>query len=598
MGRTKELLDNIYFQIFLVIVFAGFFRALPLLEYTAWGHDFGIYYGLTNSFIETKKLFLPYSGWGTSYQYFPNLYIITAGIHELTGWKVSTVLAWMGPIFGTLTVFFIFGIAKKHLPEKLRYVALLSGLILAVNSLHLYQTSKSSPFILGHFSIAVLFYLYIISFEKKSSYYLMFPMGLFLVTSHHLSTYIFIISFFVAAVARNILEDWDDDRARMEFSFLGYITGITFLYWYVVVIPLKNWVGDFFHMPLPLLTVITFIIISSVYLLLKKKHELFNSKAKWFLDETKDIPDSYLLILSTVLMGVVLILLGVYGMGPVDVSLNPVVFIIAIPTILVLGFGVMGLKYLRDYPIILGWFLAILISLGFATATWSRTLYPERHLEYLIEPMSISAALAIWVFVRKYYTHDLSRPWKQRRGSTEELNVRKMVPVVLVALIVCSGFISTPRSVSGDVTLGVTNADMRSMDFFQGNTSINYTVATDHRLGNLVNGTYGHPSTFERARDIWTSCELSDYIHELDGNQSQYPRIGYVLVDDVMLNDSLVVVDNGPHGSVVVIYDWCYEKFSREPFELIYRIESDGGSHWVEVYEVNWTFVEEAREVG
>ena len=158
-------------------------------------------------------------------------------------------------------------------------------------------------------------------------------------------------------------------------------------------------------------------IIFLIYHFLRRHHAFLHGKAKWLLEETRDIPDLYLLLLSTVLMGVVLILLGIYGMGPIDVSFNPLVFVIAAPTILVLGFGGLGLKYLRGYPIILGWFLAITISLGFTTATWSRALYPERHLEYLIEPMAISTALAIWVFVRKYYTLDLPKPWKLKRGN-------------------------------------------------------------------------------------------------------------------------------------------------------------------------------------
>ena len=76
-SKLKELSKNWIFWLIVITGIAIFLRSLPAWTNAAWGCDFGIYYGLTNSFVESGELFNQYSGWGSSYQYFPVLYAIT-----------------------------------------------------------------------------------------------------------------------------------------------------------------------------------------------------------------------------------------------------------------------------------------------------------------------------------------------------------------------------------------------------------------------------------------------------------------------------------------------------------------------------------------
>src|SRR4030042_7085134 len=103
--KIRNLVHQGWFLLILITGIAILIRAWPALTNAAWGCDFGIYYGLTNTFVQTKELFNPYHGWGSSYQYFPILYVVTGIAHWITGFNVLTVMPKIAPIFGGLTIF-------------------------------------------------------------------------------------------------------------------------------------------------------------------------------------------------------------------------------------------------------------------------------------------------------------------------------------------------------------------------------------------------------------------------------------------------------------------------------------------------------------
>ena len=107
MPYFRKLAKNWIFWLLVITGIAIIIRSLPAWTNTAWGCDFGIYYGLTNSFIETKELFNEYVGWGNSYQYFPVLYAATGIAHWITGIDVLVLMPKLAPIFGGLAVLVI-----------------------------------------------------------------------------------------------------------------------------------------------------------------------------------------------------------------------------------------------------------------------------------------------------------------------------------------------------------------------------------------------------------------------------------------------------------------------------------------------------------
>ena len=141
--KIYNLTRNWVFWLLLVTGIAIFIRSIPAWTNAAWGCDFGIYYGLTNSFVESGELFNSYIGWGNSYQYFPVLYAITGVAHWITGIDIIVLMPKLAPIFGGLSVLIFYFIVNELIGNK--KIAILSSFMLAVLPFHVYQTSAYRP---------------------------------------------------------------------------------------------------------------------------------------------------------------------------------------------------------------------------------------------------------------------------------------------------------------------------------------------------------------------------------------------------------------------------------------------------------------------
>ena len=130
MWFPKKLLHNWIFLVIIITAIAILLRALPALINVAWGCDFGIYYGLTNSFINSGDLYAETSVWGGAYQYFPVLYAITGLAHWLTGIDILTLMPKLVPVFGGLSICIFYFIVYELLKDRKK--ALLSSLFLSM----------------------------------------------------------------------------------------------------------------------------------------------------------------------------------------------------------------------------------------------------------------------------------------------------------------------------------------------------------------------------------------------------------------------------------------------------------------------------------
>ena len=184
--RSREIVKSWLFWLIVVTVIAIVIRSIPAWTNAAWGSDFGIYYGLTNSFVETGDLYNPYDGWGSSYQYFPVLYAITGIAHWITGIDVLVLMPKIAPIFGGLTVLIFYFIVYNLV--KRRDVALLSAAFLSVASFHVYQTSHAAPLTMGHFFMLLSLYFFV-KYIKNAKY--LFPLLFFV----FLSLFFFLFKF-------------------------------------------------------------------------------------------------------------------------------------------------------------------------------------------------------------------------------------------------------------------------------------------------------------------------------------------------------------------------------------------------------------------
>ncbi len=151
------------------------------------------------------------------YNYFPVLYIFSALGHWITGVDLLWLMPKIAPIFGGLTVFIFYFIVYDL--TKRRDLALLSSLFLAVIPFHVYQTSHAAPLTMGHFFMMLSCYLFMKYMDQKKYLIPLLISTVFLIMSHHLTTYFFLITIFFIVVIKSIRVD-----LRMMYWDVAYIS--------------------------------------------------------------------------------------------------------------------------------------------------------------------------------------------------------------------------------------------------------------------------------------------------------------------------------------------------------------------------------------
>src|SRR2546425_6195194 len=88
-------------------------RLSPLWSFIYWGSDTGEYFTILRGLVRTGHVSTPYYGWGITYPYFPGMFFVQAGLANLGGVDVSTVLNLLVPILGALAVGPMFLLAPR-----------------------------------------------------------------------------------------------------------------------------------------------------------------------------------------------------------------------------------------------------------------------------------------------------------------------------------------------------------------------------------------------------------------------------------------------------------------------------------------------------
>ncbi len=609
--KLSSMTKHWLFWLLIVTGIAIILRSLPAWANAAWGCDFGIYYGLTNSFVENGQLFNTYYGWGGSYQYFPVLYAITGFSHWVTGIDVVVIMPKIAPIFGGLSVLIFYFVVRELIGS--RKIALLSSLFLAVLPFHVYQTSHASPLTMGHFFMMLSMYLFI-KYRQDNKYIapLLISTGL-LIMSHHLTTYFYVISLaFIIFVENASKKEWTI-TVKQDIVYIVMASSLVFSYWAFIATPVYE---SFMNIGLRIGPILigSNVVVMLFYALffssfgvvwLKRKSNLFLKREE---PTFKSCMIRFLVTLSICLtaMGI----FSVVKMPWTNFSFTPLSILYSIPLLLMLGFGVAGFRYTRFIPngfLIRGWLLAIILSFIYGLVTNnSGGLYPHRHLEYLMVPLSIIAVYGIRGVFLNFHYESLSK-WGRRilhnhmlvvgTSGRRVIHKRQLIYAVAIVMLVTTNAASvypshTALNASHEA---ITKENLSVIEWMEENLDKNTSViASDHRLARMAEAV-GFNTTLDEASLLWDAENLSEYIDDLRGTGKNYSRITNIVIDDIM-KDKVVHVGFGQ-----IIYmtndtsQVAYEKFSRQPFELIYRNttinENMDELHWTEVYEVNWTYI-------
>ncbi len=603
--KIRAVAKSWFFWLILILAIAIFIRSIPAWTNAAWGGDFGIYYGLSKSFVETKELFNPYVGWGGSYQYFPVLYAVTGIAHWVTGLDVITILPKIAPIFGGLSIFIFYFIVYHLVGDRKK--ALLASLFLSVLPFHVYQTSHAAPLTMGHFFMMLSLYLFL-KFRQRTWFILpLFISTALLIMSHHLTTYFYILSIASIIFFENIsVEHWTSS-IKKDVTYVLATSILIFSYWIIIANPVYR---DFMSGGLRIggFYIGSIFVIALFYLSFFAMFGLILFKRKMGFSYVKKLPTAkksfFVFLVTTIGLFLLACFFIVEKIPWTNFSLTQLSVLYSIPLIFVCGFAAAGfghIRFIQNGNFIRGWFFGIFISFIYALIT-NGLLFPDRHLEYLMVPISIFAVYGIQTIciIASEKISSSKEKIQQIKPSVyffkkPGLLKKSQFLYVAVALVLIAAVGSSVYPSNRALNIqdeSITNENVAVMTWLEQNVEKNGSlIASDHRLSRLAEAS-GFNTTVNEARNIWVAENFTDYSSELYGFGKNYSKISLVVIDDIMKKDVVWV----GLWDIVYMTNESYEKFSHEPFELLYRnatVNEDMEEvHWAEVYSVNWTYIE------
>jgi hypothetical protein len=485
-----------------------------------------------------------------------------------------------------------------------RRKALLASLFLAVLPFHVYQTSHAAPLTIGHFFMMLSLYFFL-KFRKDTRYVLpLLGSTVLLVMSHHLTTYFYLITLVMVIVAENAGRTVWTNTIKNDVIYVSVASGIIFSYWMFVATPIfQTFMSSLRIGSFQLGSVFLLIAFYVVFLLLlgvvwvKRRYHLFRQVQQ-------PTPKSSALKFSIafIICLTAILVFSIVKMPWTNFRFTPISVVFSIPLLIMIAFGVAGYRYTlfsKNGLFVRGWIIALLGSFIFVLLTGNGTLPPDRHLEYIMVPLSIIAVYGLQGIFSNVSTESLTRLRKTKvhlprlpEKIPRVIQKRQIVYFIVIILLVTTNAVSV---YPGFVSLNAANEEITSENMaviqwmehhLNKNTSI---IASDHRLARMTEAV-GFHTTLDEAKTIWETQNLTDYLTELVGVGRNYTRITHVLIDDIMKNQ---VVHVG-YGEIYYMTNASYQKFSSPLFTLLYRNETvnqDGiVIRWAEVYAVNWSY--------
>ena len=637
--KLPDLQKNWRWYLLAITVFAIIIRSIPTWVYSAWGTDFGIYYSITIEFLDKKNPLYEYPAvWGSSgYGSFPMLYTIILVAHMLTGLPPQELLLRIPPILGGLSVVPLFLLGTKLTGSK--KIGLISAALLAINPVHVFQTSMPYLLTVGHLFMLFSLYFFLTWVKEKKYFWLLVLSSIALLLSHHLTNYIFIISMVGISFIGGLFGFISKERVKRAFLFAIPFTTLTLIYWILRVPGMRYFLTSPFNYLIPWYVVAISGLVVFFILYIIAMRFTFQFRGEIF-DRLEKIKISKTFTIFMVVSIVIFLILALIGLRGYRIPFVSIVY--SIPFMLTIGLMGVGLTRIRGYNgfcFIGGWILSITSSMLFGVLTWA-SVEPWRHVEYLMEPLSIVGAIGLYevfksdvfkkVYIRRRVkvsmegpqykiSHRLftespfgvdtpipvasSKPIRDPVVYEETLPIGRNIQITLVFtvvfIILMSGITAFPfmNEVHHSTQQGVSPVVMSGIDWLVKNGDKNYTVATNHIIGSIV-AAYGFNSSFEYDYKIWNSTTWLSCLDELEGLNGTYPPIGYVIITKDMYRFGVFGYNNSanPLEPPVIMGEKGYEKFKKEPFELLYRNATADNEDWVEVYTVNWDYIYEYLE--
>src|SRR2546427_6128956 len=196
-------------------------RLSPLWSFSYWGSGAGEYFSILRTLVRTGHVSAPIYGWAITHPSFPGMFFVQAGLANLGGVDVSTVLNLLVPIVVALAVGPMFLLAARIVRED-RF-ALFAAALLAGANPHVYTTSHAAPATLGDLLAVTCLLLFVrLRSDRRAIIPLLLVSGSLVVT-HHLSLYFLLVMVVGAIVVRGLARPWQGGagtRREIAFAFV------------------------------------------------------------------------------------------------------------------------------------------------------------------------------------------------------------------------------------------------------------------------------------------------------------------------------------------------------------------------------------------
>jgi hypothetical protein len=371
-------------------------RLSPLWSFLYWGSDTGEYFSILRALVRTAHVTTPYYGWGITYPYFPGMFFVQAGLVDLGGLDVPTVLDLLVPILGALAIAPMFLIAARIARED--RVALFAAALLAVANPHVYTTSHAAPATLGDLLVLTGLLLFLrLRVDGRSMVPLFLVTGS-LVATHHLSLYLFLLMVIGAIVVRGLASPWQNNAGtRREIAFASVLTAATLVYWFGYATTFQTTILQSVNIEPWWALVVAFPLGLAVLagIVFARKRIPWRYRPRY--PGLRRPAAAYLTAVASI--GVIAVVTVAVGVPGTTVQVPPAALLYFVPLVLLLSFSASGRKFLdfaRQGIDPNAWLIALLLSAALGIVAAPQVLIPYRHMEYLMVPFGIFAGVGFF----------------------------------------------------------------------------------------------------------------------------------------------------------------------------------------------------------
>jgi hypothetical protein len=558
-------------------------RLAPMLEYAAWGSDWGEYYSITARLLETGTPPGDHYGWGEAYTEFQGFSLVSGASAAVTGVPLEQVFSYVMPAATALSCLIVACLVLKI--KRWPWAALLAAAFLAFTFPEAFQNSHPVPGALGSVLALTTMLVFVLGDVWRRDveeevprppllYLLILILAISLGVLHHLSLFFALIAIGLAHFLRALLvKGLEPHREAWGAWSLLTLMGSATLFWVVLAPQFRDEVMiDLTGVPSQLLFAIAWVLIVLLLLVSRWLSNRQVIEMNPIYTGPRHLAALYILFVISGLG--ILYLSTVWSMPGTQITPTTSIIPFFLPLLVIIAFCVGSIDVAlraRGGHVLIAWMVIIISSFLVASVVESHVLISYRHLPYIIEVVAVFLGIGAIHHYRN--AAQGGRAWG--RGLSAALTV-------IVALLIVTSF--PPKDLLGGFQEGTDDRELAATIWLSGGLpspgadpgdSGAGAVATDHRLSSIAFGIGGQMATWDYAHHTLHSPLDEATVRELQKVETPpgfRPVVAVLVSEDVRAGVALLQWEPAkPIG------EEAWEKFQSPPFWRLY----DGGTAWV-----------------